>query len=112
MADATSIEWTQGPDGRPGATWNPIRGTRGSWTCVKVSPGCAHCYAERLNRRLGGPPFHAGADQPRLDETILTQPLRWQRPRRIFVASMTDLFGEWVPDEWLDRIFAVIALWA
>ena len=113
MADRTSIEWTRGDDGSPGSTWNPIRGTKGQWTCTKVSPGCTHCYAERLNmskRHGNGPAYVVGADEPRLDETIFRQPLRWRRPRRIFVCSMSDLFMESVPDEWIDRIFAVMAL--
>ena len=103
MSDKTSIEWTD-------ATWNPIRGTKGTWSCVKVSEGCTHCYAERLNERRGGPPYAVGKDTLRLDEEILTQPLRWKRPRKIFVCSMTDLFEERVPSEWIARVFAVMAL--
>lgn len=101
MGERTSIEWTD-------ATWNPIRGTRGTWSCVKVSEGCAHCYAERFNVQRGGPEYKVGADTLRLDEEVLTHPIRWKRPRRIFVCSMTDLFEERVPDEWIRRIFDVM----
>lgn len=103
MGEKTTIEWTD-------STWNPLRGTIGKWSCVKVSPGCQFCYAERVNRRFGGPDYRVGADTVRLDERALTEPLRWKLPRRVFVCSMSDLFGEWVPDEWLHRIFAVMAL--
>ena len=104
-------------------TWNPLRarhkvtGEEG-WACVKVSPGCANCYAKVLNktRRFGRGtgldytvPDLARVDTY-IDDWTLAQPMRWKRPRRIFVCSMTDLFGEWVTDEQLDRIFAVMAL--
>jgi len=98
----TNIEWTD-------ATWNPIRGTLGRHTCVKVSPGCQYCYAERMNVRFGGPEYKVGADTPRLDERALGEPMRWKTPRKVFVCSMTDLFGEWVPDEWIAQIFNVMA---
>lgn len=101
MADRTAIEWAD-------ATWNPIVGTRGRWSCVKISEGCKHCYAERLNMRFHGPPYAAGRDRLRLDERMLTQPLRWRRPRRIFVCSMTDLLEERVEDDWIEQIFAVM----
>jgi protein gp37 len=102
MSDRTGIEWTD-------ATWNPIRGIRGKWSCVKVSPGCEHCYAEALNVRFGGPAYKVGADELRLDEAILEQPLRWRRPRRIFVCSMTDLFEERSHVDWIARVFRVMA---
>ncbi len=104
MGDKTKIAWAD-------ATWNPIQGTKGRWHCTKVSPGCQHCYAERMNIRFGGPPFKEGADTLRMetdDHALLWQPLRWKRPRRIFVESMGDLFHEDVPDEWIDRIVGVI----
>jgi len=63
MGDRSKIEWTE-------ATWNPIRGSRGDWTCVKVSSGCANCYAERINVRRGGPRYIKGNDEPRLDREI------------------------------------------
>jgi len=83
---------------------------RGNWSCVKISEGCAHCYAERFNVRRGGPEYKIGADTLRLDNAILTQPLRWKRPRRIFLASMTDLFEERIPDDWIRVILGVMAL--
>ena len=110
MSDKTGIEWTD-------ATWNPIRG------CTRVSEGCRNCYAESVAARFSDPgqPYHGLAERsskgPRWtskvafagDET-LAQPLRWKRPRRIFVNSMSDLFHEGVPDETINRIFAVMAL--
>lgn len=103
MGDYTGIEWAD-------ATRNPLRGTRGSWACVKVSEGCANCYAERLNMRFGGPPYTMDADTLRLDEAALTLPSRWKRPRLVFVCSMTDLFAEEVPDAWIDKVFGVMAM--
>ena len=129
MSDTTGIEWTD-------ATWTPIRARRiqiqddgggkerVGWHCEHVSEGCRNCYAERLNDRLGtGLDFKPGTlfRQERvgynngeakvfLDEKMLLAPLRWKKPRMIFVCSMTDLFGSWVPDEMIDRIFAVMAL--
>lgn len=109
MADHTSIEWTD-------ATWNPITG------CAVVSPGCTNCYAMRLaGTRLQHHPSRAGltrdskagpvwTGETRLNEAWLTQPLRWKRPRRIFVCAHGDLFAESVPDAWIDRVFAVMAL--
>ncbi|MEW6256927.1 MAG: phage Gp37/Gp68 family protein [Pseudomonadota bacterium] len=112
MADHSAIEWTD-------ATWNPVVG------CSLASPGCTNCYAMPMARRIeamqpgshyagttkvvNGKPVWAGkvALAP---EQILTQPLRWRRPRKIFVNSMGDLFHESVPDEWIDRVFAVMAL--
>lgn len=98
MGDASAIEWTD-------ATWNPVRG------CVKVSPGCKHCYAETFAERWRGIPGHAyeqGFD-PRLVPEKLGEPIRWQRPRRIFVNSMSDLFGEFVPFEYAAAVLGVIA---
>lgn len=103
MAEKTGIEWTD-------STWNPVRGTEGNWHCTKVSPGCVNCYAERYNMQRGGPAYVAGADQLRVDTEALRQPLRWQRGRKIFVCSMTDLFHEDLPFEQIDRIFAVMIL--
>ena len=126
MAETTGISWTD-------ATWNPIAG------CSVVSPGCTNCYAmamaARIERMAGGalnaiavheklrqPSHYAGLTQPskagpvwtgrvrKAPEYTLTQPLRWKKPRRIFVNSMSDLFHENVPDEWIDQIFAVMAL--
>lgn len=92
------IEWTE-------ATWNPVTG------CSKVSPGCAHCYAETFAERWRGIPGHhyeQGFDL-RLWPERLEQPLHWRRPRRIFVNSMSDLFHEAVPDDYIARVFAVMA---
>lgn len=112
MADKTSIEWTD-------ASWTPIRARHKAtgkvgWHCEHVTPGCEHCYSEGMNKRLGtGLPFKPGHRKDIelfLDENMLTQPLRWKKPRMIFVCSMTDLFADFVPDEWIDRVFAVMAL--
>jgi protein gp37 len=118
MADKTKIEWTQRP-GTVGATWNPIR-ARNKETggvghfCIKVGVGCVHCYAERLQKRFRNQIRYAAQDVNQvdifLDENVLTQPLRWRQPHTVFPCSMTDLFGPWVTDEMLDRIFAVMAL--
>lgn len=112
MADRSRIEWTD-------ATWNPVRARnlatgKVGWHCVHLSEGCRSCYAETFNRRLGtglGYVAQAGRQvEVFLDETTLAQPLRWKKPRRIFVGSMTDLFADFVTDAMLDRIFAVMAL--
>lgn len=109
MADNTKIEWTD-------ATWNPITG------CSVVSPGCTNCYAMKLaGTRLKNHPTRAGLTtdskagpvwngQVRFNEGMLLDPLRWKRPRMIFVCAHGDLFAENVPDEWIDQIFAVMAL--
>jgi protein gp37 len=113
MGNRTSIEWTRGEDGKPGSTWNPYRGTKGSFHCTKVSPGCQSCYAETYNiRGLHGKslPFKVGVDKIRIDDDALLLPLRWQRPRKVFVNSMSDTFHETVPAEQIARLFAVMAL--
>lgn len=109
MAENSLIEWTD-------ATWNPVTG------CSVVSPGCTNCYAMRLaGTRLQHHPSRAGLTrytkagpvwngQVRLNKDWLTQPLSWTRPRLIFVCAHADLFHEAVPDEWIDRVFAVMAL--
>ena len=116
MADRSPIEWLRGPDGRQGATWNPIVG------CSVVSPGCTNCYAMRLaGTRMKTHPSRAGltkdskagpvwTGEVRFMEQWLAQPLRWAKPRMIFVCAHADLFHENVPDEWIDRVFAVMAL--
>ncbi|MYZ34343.1 phage Gp37/Gp68 family protein [Streptomyces sp. MnatMP-M17] len=99
MSDTTTIEWTE-------ATWNPVTG------CTKVSPGCDHCYAETFAERWRGTPghhFENGFDIQLRPERLLV-PLRWKKPRRIFVNSMSDLFHDKVPDEHIARVFAVMAL--
>ncbi len=102
MGDNSAIEWTD-------ATWNPLRGTVGRWTCSKISDGCTNCYASSMNRRFGGSEYPR-VGEPRvdtvwLDERVLTQPSRWKRPRMIFVCSMTDLFEESVPYTWVEHVF-------
>jgi len=98
MGDNTGIEWTD-------ATWNPVTG------CTEVSPGCDHCYAKTFAERWRGTPghyFENGFDvQLRFDKIGL--PLRWRRPRRIFVNSMSDLFHDAVPDIYIAQVFAVMA---
>ena len=94
MADKSSIEWTE-------ATWNPVTG------CTKVSPGCAHCYAETFAERFRGVPGHPyerGFDL-QLRPERLNQPLEWKRPRLIFVNSMSDLFHPDVPLEFTQAVF-------
>lgn len=103
MGDRSTIEWTD-------ATWNPVTG------CSKVSPGCAHCYAEAVSHRFatawGSSPLPwtpaNAADVVRLHPERLDQPFRWRRPRMVFVNSMSDLFHDQVPFEYVDRVFAVI----
>jgi protein gp37 len=114
LSDKSSIEWTD-------ATWNPLRarftddaGTAlTGWHCVHISDGCRNCYAERINKRLGtGLPYSQLAGtrvEHYLDEKALTTPLRWKKPRKIFVCSMSDLFGAWATDRQIDQIFAVMA---
>src|SRR2546422_1737566 len=97
MGDKSAIEWTD-------ATWNPVTG------CTKVSPGCKHCYAERLAGRLqamGNPRYRAGF-RVTLHRDQLDLPLRWRRPKRIFVNSMSDLFHEGVPDDFIVEAFDVM----
>jgi protein gp37 len=100
VADNSAIEWTE-------ATWNPVTG------CSKVSPGCAHCYAERLSRRFGHtrkPWLPANeADNVVLHPERLDQPRRWRKARVIFVNSMSDLFHERVPLSFVQDVFEVMA---
>jgi protein gp37 len=97
VSDHSTIEWTD-------ATWNPVRG------CTKISPGCAHCYAETFAERFRGVPGHAyerGFDL-RLVPDKLNEPLRWRRSRMIFVNSMSDLFHEDVPDDYILQVARVM----
>lgn len=94
MAAQTDIEWTD-------STWNPVSG------CTKLSPGCDHCYAERIAERFRGTPdhpFQRGFDLT-LREHKLREPLSWRRPRRVFVNSMSDLFHKDIPRQFVDRVF-------
>jgi protein gp37 len=98
MAFTSSIEWTD-------ATWNPVRG------CTQISPGCKNCYAKTLAERFRGVSGHAyeqGFDL-RLVPEALELPLRWKKPRRIFVNSMSDLFHERIPLDFIRQTFAVMA---
>ena len=118
----TTIEWTQRP-GTKGETWNPVAG------CTILSPGCTHCYAmkmaariEAINAAAGRDTHYAGTTKPSkagpvwtgavniAPDHIFTAPLRWKSPRTVFVNSMSDLFHEDVPDETIDRVFAIMAL--
>ena len=99
MSLGTAIEWTD-------ATWNPVRG------CTKVSPGCKHCYAETFAERfrgVRGHPYEKGFD-PRLVPSRLSDPLRWPEPKMIFVNSMSDLFHEFVSDDYIVEVAKVMAL--
>ncbi|HYD87149.1 MAG TPA: phage Gp37/Gp68 family protein [Vitreimonas sp.] len=119
MSDGTKIEWAANADGSPGATWNPIRARRRSdgklgWFCIHASEGCRLCYAERWNEgRFGNGLSYKKQNEAEveifLDEKTLLQPLRWKKPRTIFVCSMSDLFGEFVPDAFIDRVLTVAA---
>ena len=97
MATNSSIEWTE-------ATWNPVTG------CDKVSPGCAHCYAERMAKRLHGmgQSNYRNGFELTLQPQMLELPLHWKRPRRIFVNSMSDLFHADVPLEFIKAVFDVM----
>jgi protein gp37 len=97
MPDRSRIEWTQ-------ATWNPVTG------CSKVSPGCAHCYAEAFAERFRHVPGHAyeqGFDL-KLWPNRLDMPRRWRQPRLIFVNSMSDLFHEEIPADYISKVFEVM----
>ena len=97
----TKIEWVQGPEGQRGETWNPVTG------CTKVSPGCAHCYAETFAERFRGVPGHPyeqGFDLT-LRPARLELPLTWRKPRMIFVNSMSDLFHPDIPAEYVGQVF-------
>jgi protein gp37 len=97
MAAGSSIEWTQ-------ATWNPLTG------CTKISPGCKHCYAERMSLRLQAmrQQNYANGFALTLHEDTLTVPLRWKKPRRVFVNSMSDLFQNGVPLDFIRNVFEVM----
>jgi len=98
MAQSSKIEWTE-------VTWNPITG------CTKISPGCRHCYAERIAYRFAG--IHGFPKRPHhFDVTLhygrLKQPLSWKKPRVVFVNSMSDLFHQDVPVEFIQQVFKVM----
>ena len=97
MSLQSKIEWTE-------ATWNPVRG------CLKISPGCKHCYAETFAERfrnVPGHPYEHGFD-PRLVPEKLIEPLRWSAPKTVFVNSMSDLFQDAVPDDYIEAVANVM----
>jgi protein gp37 len=97
MARRSEIEWTE-------STWNPVTG------CTKISAGCKHCYAERLAERLQamGQPNYRNGFEVTLQPQMLDRPLTWRKPQTIFVNSMSDLFHESVPFEYIRRVFAIM----
>lgn len=112
MASKSNIEWTD-------ASWTPIRARNRKtgkigWHCEHATTGCEFCYAESMNKRLGtGIPFkpgHRNDIEIFLDEEMVTAPLRWRKPRMVFVCSMTDLFADFVTDEWISHVFVIMAM--
>jgi protein gp37 len=97
MAQGSSIEWTE-------STWNPVTG------CTKISPGCKNCYAERMAHRLQlmGQPNYRNGFEVTLQPAMLELPLRWKRPQSVFVNSMSDLFHDDVPVDYILRVFDVM----
>ena len=97
MSTRSTIEWTE-------ATWNPVTG------CTKISPGCKHCYAERMASRLKemGLRNYANGFELTLHEHMLRKPLSWKKPQMIFVNSMSDLFHDAVPVPFIERVFNVM----
>jgi protein gp37 len=93
----SAIEWVT-------ATWNPLTG------CTKISPGCSHCYAERMSKRLKlmGNRNYANEFQVTLHEHMLAQPLKWRKRQRVFVNSMSDLYHKDVPFEFIRKVFDVM----
>jgi protein gp37 len=99
VSEHTTIEWTD-------ATWNPVRG------CTKISPGCVHCYAETFAERfrgVAGHPYERGFDL-RVVPDKLAEPFRWTAPKMVFVNSMSDLFYEDVPDDYIEAVVRVMGL--
>ncbi len=97
MAQGSGIEWTE-------STWNPVTG------CTKVSPGCKHCYAQRMAKRLRamGQANYANGFELTLQPHMLELPLRWKKPQTVFMSSMSDLFHDGVPIEYVRRVFDVM----
>lgn len=98
MGDKSQIEWTD-------ATWNPMSG------CTKISAGCKNCYAERMARRLkamGQHRYRNGFKVTLHGDDVIEQPIRWRKPRMVFVCSMGDLFHVMVPDDFIRRVFEVM----
>jgi protein gp37 len=97
MATDSNIEWTE-------FTWNPVTG------CTKVSQGCKHCYAERMAKRLHamGSNRYTNGFAPTLHQDLVDTPTKWRKPRLVFVNSMSDLFQEDVPEEFIQRVFTTM----
>jgi protein gp37 len=97
MASTSNIEWTE-------MTWNPVTG------CIKVSQGCKHCYAERMAKRLRAMSSerYSNGFRPTVHHDLIELPKRWKKPRVIFVNSMSDLFQEAVPDDFIRQVFATM----
>ena len=97
MSTHSGIEWTE-------STWNPLTG------CTKISSGCKHCYAERMAKRLQamGQPNYASGFKLAMHEPVLEKPLEWKKPQVIFVNSMSDLFHEKVPFDFIQKTFAIM----
>src|SRR5437588_9747670 len=97
MATLSNIEWTE-------MTWNPVTG------CTKISQGCKHCYAERMAKRLKAmqAPRYTNGFAPTLHDDLIDAPRRWRQPRTVFVNSMSDLFHEDVPLDFLRRVFTTM----
>lgn len=98
MAQGSRIEWTE-------CTWNPVTG------CSKISPGCQHCYAERMSQRLRamGIGKYRNGFEVAIHENVLKEPSRWRKPRLVFVNSMSDLFHESVPSDFIESVFEVMS---
>jgi len=96
MSTSSKIEWTN-------STWNPVTG------CSKISPGCANCYAEKYAVRLKamGQPNYANGFKLTLHENMLERPLKWKKRGMVFVNSMSDLFHDDVPSEFIQKVFEV-----
>jgi protein gp37 len=112
MAEKSTIEWTN-------ASWSPIRARnlktgKIGWHCEYLTTGCEFCYAEGMNKRFGTglqfKPGHRKDIEIFLDDNMLLAPFHWRKPRMIFVCSMTDLFADFVKNEWIDKIFSIMAL--
>src|SRR5262249_2303502 len=97
MATVSTIEWTE-------MTWNPVTG------CRKISQGCKHCYAERMAKRLQAmrQDRYRNGFEPTLHPDLIDLPRQWKRPRVVFVNSMSDLFQDEVPEEFIREVFATM----
>jgi len=96
----TKIQWTE-------ETWNPVTG------CTQIAAGCKHCYAKEMHRRLramGQPKYQHDFSEVRCHPEELEKPLKWRKPRRVFVNSMSDLFIEGVPSSFIDKVLSIMAL--